>query len=106
MVGQHYIKFPPKPFMGRIACKSKALNLIFAYTMMHAWTKHDSFHEQMGTDVHTSDTILFNYVWNCVMVSILASRVVDRGFDPGIRIMCPSWATCPSAYRCFSLLAL
>ena len=43
MVGQHYIKIQPKPFMGRIACKSKALNLIFAYTMMYAWTKHDPY---------------------------------------------------------------
>lgn len=29
--------------MGRIACKSKASNLIFAYTMMYAWTKHDPY---------------------------------------------------------------
>ena len=71
-----------------------------------------------------------------VMVSVLVSSAVDRGFEPrsgqtreykigiccfsakhtalrrksktgwlGIRIMCPSGATCPSADRCFSELA-
>jgi hypothetical protein len=50
------------------------------------------------------------------MVSVLASSVVDRGFEPqsdqvkdfkiGIRIMCPSRATCLLADCCFSGLAL
>ena len=56
-----------------------------------------------------------------VMVSVLASSAVDCGFKPrsgqtkdykigicclGIRIMCPSGATCLSADCCFSELAL
>jgi hypothetical protein len=50
------------------------------------------------------------------MVSVLASSVVDRGFEPqsdqvkdfkiGIRIMCPSGATCLHADCCFSEIAL
>ena len=51
-----------------------------------------------------------------VMVSVLASSVVDPGFEPqsdqvkdfkiGIRIMCSSGATCLLADCCFSELAL
>ena len=50
------------------------------------------------------------------MVSVLASSVVDPGFEPqsdqvkdfkiGIRIMCSSGATCLLADCCFSELAL
>ncbi len=48
------------------------------------------------------------------MVSMLASSVVDRGFEPRsgqtkdykIRKMCPSEATCLSVDCCFSELTL
>ena len=79
------------------------------------------------------DWTLFSQNWNrigCVMVSVLVSSVVDRGFETiklvfvasplgtqhkgerakigwlAIRILCPSGTTCLSTDCCFSELAM
>jgi len=80
---------------------------------------------------HLIYVIVLLHLIGGVLVSMLASSVVDRGFEPrssqskdyrisvcclsakhgatgwfGIRIMCPSGSTCLSMYCCFSELAL